>query len=299
MRIAVTGAAGFVGSNLCHKLWMSGYDVTGVDNLQFGYEDNLPKDMPFKKYGIDAMYYVLNDYDIIVSCHTANIIYAMTNPMETWHTNCADTIEMFGKFNGKIIYTSTSSIYGNAPAIPTPEDSPLNMTNSYARSKYAPELFLRDRGNYTTLRLTNTYGRFQRPDHPYSGIIGKMVGAALNGEKIKIYGDGSQTRDFIYVDDVVDAIIKAIELPALNTEINIGTGKETSVIDVANEIALEIPDMQEWEFVDGRPIDNITRRCLDIKKAEQLLDWSPRVNLREGIKRTIEWLSSTPTTYQK
>ena len=126
-----------------------------------------------------------------------------------------------------------------------------------------------------------------------------MVGAALNGEKIKIYGDGSQTRDFIYVDDVVDAIIKAIELPTLNTEINIGTGKETSVIDVANEIALEIPDMQEWEFVDGRPIDNITRRCSNIKKAEQLFDRSPRVNLREGIKRTIEWLSSMPTTYQK
>lgn len=298
MKILVTGSAGFIGGNLCHKLWMAGYDVTGVDNLQFGYEDNMPNDMPFKKYGIDAMYYVLNNYDIIVSCHTANIIYAMTNPMKTWETNCNDTIEMFSKFNGKVIYTSTSSIYGNAPAIPTPEDSPLNMTNAYARSKYAPELFLQDRGNYTTLRLTNTYGRFQRPDHPYSGVIGKMIGSAMNGDKVRIYGDGSQTRDFIYVDDVVDAIIKAIELPALNTEINIGTGKETSIKQLADTVSHHFNNFQV-EYVNGRPIDNITRRCLDIKKAEQLLDWSPRVNLEKGVRRTIEWLSSTPTTYQK
>lgn len=298
MKILVTGSAGFIGGNLCHKLWMAGYDVTGVDNLQFGYEDNMPKDMPFKKYGIDAMSYVLNDYDIIVSCHTANIIYAMTNPMETWQTNGNYTIDMFNNFNGRIIYTSTSSIYGNAPVIPTPEDSPLNMTNAYARSKYAPELFLQDRGNYTTLRLTNTYGRFQRPDHPYSGVIGKMIGSAMKGEKVKIYGDGSQTRDFIYVDDVVDAVIKAIQLPALNTEINIGTGKETSIKQVADIVSQHFNDFHV-EYVDGRPIDNITRRCLDIKKAEQLLDWSPRVNLENGIRKTIEWLASTPTTYQK
>ena len=103
MRILVTGAAGFVGSNLCHKLWMSGYDVTGIDNLQFGYEDNLPKDMPFYKMSVGDVNKFANRFDILVSCHTANIIYAMNNPMETWQTNCNDTIEMFGNFKGKII----------------------------------------------------------------------------------------------------------------------------------------------------------------------------------------------------
>lgn len=266
MKILVTGSAGFIGGNLCHKLWMAGYDVMGLDNLQFGYKDNMPKDMPFYLMSVGDVNKFANRFDIIVSCHTANIIYAMTNPMETWQTNGNDTIGMFSNFNGRIIYTSTSSIYGNAPVIPTPEDSPLNMTNTYARSKYAPELFLQDRGNYTTLRLTNTYGRFQRPDHPYSGVIGKMIGSAMKGEKVKIYGDGSQTRDFIYVDDVVDAVIKAIQLPALNTEINIGTGKETSIKQVADTVSQHFNNFQV-EYVDGRPIDNITRRCLDIKKS--------------------------------
>lgn len=298
MKILVTGSAGFIGGNLCHKLWMAGYDVIGLDNLQFGYKDNMPKDMPFHQMDVRFGKKIVNEYDILISCHTANIIYAMTNQMETWQTNGNYTIDMFNNFNGRIIYTSTSSIYGNAPVIPTPEDSPLNMTNAYARSKHAPELFLQDRGNYTTLRLTNTYGRFQRPDHPYSGVIGKMIGSAMKGEKVKIYGDGSQTRDFIYVDDVVDAVIKAIQLPALNTEINIGTGKETSIKQVADTVSQHFNDFHV-EYVDGRPIDNITRRCLDIKKAEQLLDWSPRVNLEKGIRRTIERLSSTPTTYQK
>lgn len=291
MKIAISGAAGFVGSNTCHKLLELGYDVTGIDNLQFGYAENLPKGINFFERGIHQFLYEVNNYDVIVSCHTANIIYAMNEPLKTWETNCTDTIELFSRFKGKIIYTSTSSIYGNAPVIPTPEDSPLNMTNAYARSKYVPELFLQDRGNYTTLRLTNTYGRHQRPDHPYSGVIGKMIGSALKGEPINIYGDGSQTRDFIYVDDVVDVIIKSIELPALNTEINIGTGIETSVSDVVQEISECMGKSVEVEMVDGRQIDNITRRCLDIKKAEQLLGWSPRVSLHEGIEKTIKWLS--------
>lgn len=288
MRIIVSGAAGFIGSNTCHKLLELGYDVTGLDNLQFGYADNLPEGFNLIERGVHQFLYDINNYDILISCHTANIIYAMDEPLKTWETNCTDTIELFQRFKGKIIYTSTSSIYGNAPVIRTPEDSPLNITNAYARSKYVPELFLHDRGNYTTIRLTNTYGRHQRPDHPYSGVIGKMIGSALNGEPVKIYGDGSQTRDFVYVDDVVDAIIKSIELPALNTEINIGTGAETSVRELADIIS-EYVDLKV-EYVEGRTIDNISRRCLDIKKAEQLLDWSPRVSLREGIEKTIEWL---------
>jgi nucleoside-diphosphate-sugar epimerase len=98
------------------------------------------------------------------------------------------------------------------------------------------------------------------------------------------------------VDDVVDAIIKAIELPALNTDINIGTGVETSIKELPDIIS-EYVDLNV-EYVEGRAIDNISRRCLDIKKAEQLLDWSPRVSLREGIEKTIEWISSL-TTCQK
>ena len=196
MRIIVSGAAGVIGSNLCHKLLELGYDVTGLDNLQFGYADNLPKGMNFFERGIHQFHYEVNNYDVFVSCHTANIIYAMEQPLKTWETNCTDTIELFQRFKGKIIYTSTSSIYGNAPVIPTTEDSPLNMTNAYARSKYVPELFLQDRGNYTTLRLTNTYGRHQRPDHPYSGAIGKMIGSAAVSNTLVLRQEDGRAAEF-------------------------------------------------------------------------------------------------------
>jgi len=289
-KIWISGCAGFVGSNLVKHLLQAGYKVGGCDSLQFGYADNLPKDFKFTAKPMHECLYEAMGYDILVHCATANIIYAQDKPLDTHLINNIDTVEFFNIFKRKIIYTSTSSVYGNADQLPTPEDAPKKMTNAYARSKYCAELFLQDRGNYTTLRLTNTYGSKQRPDHAYSGVLGKVLGAMLNETEIEIYGDGNQTRDFIYVDDVCMAIIKAIELPALNTEINIGTGVETSVnelIKIASEINYRSFTTRN---VKPREIDTVDRRCLDISKAKQLLGWHPKTSLSEGIKNTTKWV---------
>lgn len=290
-RIYVSGCAGFIGSNIFNYLTEAGFDVDGCDNLQFGYRENVLSDN-WQALDFDELVGKICNYDILIHCATSNIIYAQENPIETHKNNTIKTINLFEQFRGKIIYLSTSSVYGDADVLPTPEAAPKNLTNAYARSKYCAELFLRDRGNYTTLRLTNVYGINQRPDHPYSGVIGKVLDAMLNTGEIKIYGDGKQTRDFVYVGDVVDAVIRAIELPVQNTEINIGTGIETSVNDLI-KISEEIVGSNYLAYnTEPRSIDNINRRCLDNWLARELLGWSPKTTMREGLKITAAWLAS-------
>jgi UDP-glucose 4-epimerase len=292
-KIFITGCAGFVGSNVVKRLIELGHEVSGCDDLSFGYRQNLPEDFIFDQDDISNIEdFQIEGFDALVSCHTANIIFAQTHPIATHHTNTLDTINLFRQFDGKIIYTSTSSVYGNAEQLPTKEDTPIKLTNAYARSKYCAELFLQDRGDYTTLRLTNVYGTNQRPDHPYSGVMGKVLNTMLHGGEISVYGDGQQTRDFVYVDDVVDAIVKAIDLPAQNTEINIGTGIETSV----NQLIKIAEQYQNEEYkirnVTPRAIDTVDRRCLDNSKALELLGWSPKTDIHSGIAKTVDWLLS-------
>lgn len=291
-KIFITGCAGFVGSNVVKRLIELGHTVGGCDSMMFGYEKNLPEDFKFTKFDISGLELSDLDWDILVSCHTANIIFAQRNEIHTHQINTLDTIELFRDFRGKIIYTSTSSVYGNAEQFPTKEDAPIKLTNAYARSKYCAELFLQDRGDYSTLRLTNVYGTNQRPDHPYSGVMGKVLNTMLHGGEISVYGDGQQTRDFVYVDDVVDAIVKAIDLPAQNTEINIGTKIETSV----NQLIKIAEQYQNEEYkirnVTPRAIDTVDRRCLDNSKALELLGWSPKTDIHLGIAKTVDWLLS-------
>jgi UDP-glucose 4-epimerase len=258
MKIAITGAAGFVGSNLFNSYEGSG-NVFGIDNLQFGYEDNCEYDI----YVGEFLDFDLKNIDVLCHLATANIIYAIDNPIETFRTNALKTIELFDRFKGKIVYTSTASVYGNASGLPTKEAAPIQVSNAYDMSKHIAEQYLRKRGNYTTLRLSNVYGKNQRADHPYSGVIGKFTGADV----LTIYGDGEATRDYTNVVDVVRAIRMAVEQPAKNTEINIASGVETSI----NQIASYFDKPRTYKT--GRAIDKIDRRCLDTSRAKELLGW--------------------------
>lgn len=293
-KIFLTGCAGFIGSNLVHKLTDTSHAVYGVDNLDFGYAENLPKANNFA-WSVDDFSneaFSINSFDILIHCATQNLIYSSQNCLETFHFNALETIKLFERFKGKIIYTSTASVYNNAEIFPTPEDAEIITLGSYDKSKYIAELYLKQRGNYTILRLSNVYGKNQHPDHPYSGVIGKMIGAALKGEPIKIYGDGNSTRDYTAVEDTVDAIIKAIELPATECPINVATSVETSANDLCKRIWKALDKPQKYTRETPRSIDFITRRCLDISRAEKLLGWKPVVFLEEGIKKTIEWQKS-------
>lgn len=288
MRILITGAAGFIGSNLCNHFDQIGIDYCGVDNLSFGYEDNLINKENLCKFGFEKMDEVdVNNFDVLVHLACANIIYAQTNQVDTFRHNALNTFHLFRSFKGKIIYTSTSSVYGQADVFPTDENSAIRLSNAYDQSKYLSELYLQLRGNFTTLRLSNVYGNNQRPDHPYSGAVGKFIHCAMQKKPFLINGDGTATRDYTHVSDVLSAIMSAIEKPALWEAVNIGTGRETTGLKLAYMISDEMGVPFNVTFTDNRSIDIIQRRCLDIRKAERLLSWHPKVKLENGLKLTI------------
>ncbi len=299
MKIFITGICGFVGSNLANKLYDHSVNyVSGCDNLQFGYAKNLlPGINWIEKDFKDISEVELNKYDILIHCATSNIIYAQENQLDTFKTNAFESIKLIEKFNGKVIYTSTSSIYGQAKEIPTQEDCPENLTNAYDQSKCIVEKYLKLRGNFTTLRLSNVYGKNQRPENKYCGVVGKFIDQILNDKTITINGDGTDTRDYTYIDDVVWSLIIAIESNAVNTEINIGTGVETSSLKLPVVISSIIGKHPIIEFIDKRFIDKINRRCLDISKAEKILGWKPNYDLNEGLKLTINWQKNETGRY--
>ncbi len=288
MNILVTGCAGFVGSQLINRI--SGRNVVGVDNLQFGYADNINPDVNWTHLNFrDLSQDVLDQYDVLVHLATANIIYAMNNCIDTYRTNSLDTIGLFRRFKGKIIYTSTASVYGQALQLPTPESADIMPYNAYDMSKRIAELYLQKRGNYTTLRLSNVYGPGQRSKNPYCGVVGKFITAARTTGIMNIYGNGCDTRDYTYIDDVLDAICSAIERPAMNTEINIGSGAETSIIKVAWEVAELSGIPLKIIYTQPRSIDRINRRWLCIDKASDLLGYLPKWRLREGLSRFMSY----------
>lgn len=287
MRILISGSAGFIGSNVHYRIKQN-----GIDNFSFGVKKNVPKNHMMYEMGFECLPEdELNTYDILIHCATANIIYAIENPTKTFDINAVKTLDLFRKFKGKIVYTSTSSVYGDSSEIPTTENAEIRLSNAYDSSKYIAEEFLKQRGNYTTLRLSNVFGINQRPENPYCGVVGKFIGQYLNGQKISVIGGGNMTRDFTFVDDVVDAIELAVNQDAKNTEINIATGVETKIKDLAAMISSNY----ETHFV-RRQIDTINRRCLDIQKAERLLGWKPKTDLKTGLEKTIEWQKNE---YQK
>lgn len=297
MRIFITGIAGFVASNVANRLHELGHDIYGVDNLVFGCKENLHPDIKWDVRCISTITKgELNDYDVLLHMACSNIVFAINDPITTFNTNSVKSMEAIDKFGfyGKVVYTGTSSIYGNAVDIPTKEDAIINLTNAYDNSKYATELYLKERGLYTTLRLSNVYGRNQRQYGNVRGVIFGVLHSALQGIPIEINGDGTQTRDFTYIDDAVEAIITACLSQPLYTEVNIGTGKETSVNEVA-EMAVYIASLfgvnrSEITYIPRRGNDSVDRRCLSIVRAKNMLKWSPSTSLYKGMLETAEWM---------
>lgn len=290
--IFLTGAAGFIGSNIFNDRRIKECGVIGCDDLSFGYSSNvhITCGEKFLEKDFNNLTNVeLNSCDILIASHCSNIIYSQDNPVETFKNNALNTIRLFERFKGKIIYLSTSSVYNNASQIPTKEDSPIHCVNAYDTSKRIAELYLQKRGNFTTLRLNNTYGINQRPDSPYAGVLGKFIQCALDDKPMTIYGDGTDTRSYTCCDDVVSATIKAIGLPALNEEANIGSPEEISAMDLCRLVWKIVDKPVQYSIAKPRQIDSIKRRALDCTKAKELLGWEAKISLEEGIKKTILW----------
>ncbi len=305
-RIVVTGGAGFVGSNIVGRLLKEGAQVVVLDDFYTGAMENLPADDP----GLEIVRGSVTDYDLVrdvvkgaaVVFHEAarNIIVSTRNPREDYEVNIGGTLNVLlaARETGvpRTVYASSASVYGNPRYLPINEDDATNMLSPYAVSKFAGEnyckAFYESYGlSVAAVRYSNVYGTRQRPDNPYCGVIAKFFESAMNNEPPRIHGDGEQTRDFTYIDDVVEATLLAgISSKAEGQVYNVGTGRETTINQLAGIIIRITGAEVEPTYVDRRDIDNIRRRVVNIEKIRRELRWVPSVIIEEGLRRTYQWL---------
>lgn len=305
-RIVVTGGAGFVGSNIVRRLLKEGAQVVVLDDFYTGAMENLPAGDP----AIEVVRGTVTDYDLVrdvvkgaaIIFHEAarNIIVSTRNPREDYEVNIGGTLNvLLAARETKVprtVYASSASVYGNPRYLPINEDDATNMLSPYAVSKFAGENYCKAfyesyELSVAAVRYSNVYGLAQRPDNPYCGVIAKFFESAMNHEPPRIHGDGEQTRDFTYIDDVVEATLLAgLSSKAEGQVYNVGTGRETTINQLARIIIRITGAEVEPICIDRRDIDNIRRRVVNIEKIRRELRWVPSVTIEEGLRRTYQWL---------
>jgi UDP-glucose 4-epimerase len=307
-RVLVTGGAGFVGSNLVAQLVREhGCEVTVLDDFFTGSRDYLEGlDVEVVEGNVldrDIVAKSMQGRDAVFHLAGRNIIVSIERPREDMAVNIEGTFNVLEEALRadvtKVVYTSTSSIYGNPRQIPIDENELPSFLNFYSVSKFAGESYCRTFYEIYDLpvavvRYSNVYGDNQSPTNPYCGVIGRFIASAAGGESLVIHGDGEQTRDFTYVADACDATILAAESPkAIGEVFNVGTGVETSVNTLANTIFELLGREPDIRYVDRRDIDNIRRRVMNVEKLRHHLKFSPSYTLRRGLEETIKWYRAT------
>ena len=304
-RVLVTGGAGFVGGAVVRRLVDAGARVTVLDDLFTGKPETIPASAQFVEGSVTDQALVrelVGDASIVFHMAARNIIASTKNPRDDYETNIGGTLNVLMAAREtkleRVVYTSSTSVYGNPQSIPINEDAVIVPLSPYAVSKLGGEnycvAFYESYGlPMACVRYSNVYGPGQRPDNPYCGVVAKFFDAAIAGRPLAIHGDGEQTRDFTYIDDAVDAtLLSAIQPRAEGEVFNVGTGIETSVNDLARRVGQAIDRPVEIEHIDRRDIDNIRRRVVNIEKARRMLRWGPQVTLARGLARTAEWLEN-------
>jgi len=302
----VTGVAGFIGSNLADALLDCDHDVRGVDNLTTGREGNLNKlrtddDFTFHKTDIrdaDAMADATDGADYVF--HQAaipSVPRSVDAPVTTTDANCTGTATVLDAAReadvDTVVVASSSSVYGSTEQLPKVETMEPQPESPYALSKYYTEKLAIQfselyRIDTAALRYFNVFGPRQDPNGDYAAVIPKFIDLMLDGERPVIYGDGEQSRDFTYIDNVVQANIHAAEGDATGEAFNVGCGSRVTV----NELVDVLNDLLDTEFKpiydDPRPGD-VRHSHADISKAQDLLDYEPEIGFKKGLERTISY----------
>lgn len=304
MKVLVTGGAGFIGSHVVDAYLAAGHEVAVVDNLATGHRDYL--NSAAHLYEVDLRTPRLRDVfererPDVVNHHAAqaSVVASVADPRADADVNVLGTLHLLtlsAQYRvRRVVFASTGgAIYGNPRALPAKEDSPASPLSPYGISKVAGEYYVRYfQGTGLTwviLRYANVYGPRQDP-HGEAGVIAIFAAAMLDGRAPTIFGDGTQTRDFVFVEDVARANLRATTAPTSGLA-NIGTGVETSVNDIARHLAALSGFRGDALHAAPRP-GEVYRISIDPSHAAQWLGWTPTTPLVDGLRKTVEWCRST------
>jgi UDP-glucose 4-epimerase len=313
VRALVTGAAGFIGSTLVDRLLADGHAVLGLDNFATGRATNLEHLADNPGHAFVEADIVTADLHAILDEHRPEVVFHLAAQIDVRHSvadpqfdasvNVIGTVRLAeaARLTGvrKIVHTSSGgSIYGTPTQFPTPETAPTDPASPYAAGKVAGEIYLNAFRHLYGLDCShiapaNVYGPRQDP-HGEAGVVAIFAQALLEGRPTKVFGDGGKTRDYVYVDDVVDAFIRASGDAGGGQRFNIGTGIETSDRQLHSAVAAAVGGADDPEFHPDR-LGDLQRSCLDIGLAERVLGWRPQVELHNGIGRTVEYFRNLRT----
>ena len=307
-RALVTGGAGFIGSHLCERLLNDGYEVLCVDNYYSSTKDNIIHLMSNPRFEVirhDVTFPLYVEVDEIyhLACPASPVHY-QRDPVQTTKTAVHGSINMLGlakRTGAKILLTSTSEVYGDPQVHPQTEDywgyvNPIGPRACYDEGKRAAETLFFDYHRQHNLdikvvRLFNTYGPRM---HPHDGrVVSNFVVSALTGQPITVYGDGSQTRSFQYIDDLIDGLVKMMASGhEVTGPINLGNPGEFTIAELADMVISQTGTHAQVEYR-ALPQDDPVRRQPDITRAKQTLGWEPTITLADGLARTIEYFRTT------
>jgi len=312
MRIVVTGGAGFIGSHLCERLLADNHEVVCLDNFFTGRRENVSHLLDNRRFELvrhDVTLPILLEVDQIynLACPASPVHYQY-NPVKTVKTNVMGTLNMLGlakRVGARILQASTSEVYGDPDIHPQPESywgnvNPIGVRSCYDEGKRVAETLMMDyhRQNGVDtriIRIFNTYGtRMLEND---GRVVSNFIVQALRGTPLTIYGNGIQTRSFCYVDDLIDGMVRLMNVTegarpfSVHEPVNVGNPTEFTMNELANEVAAAVGVKVEITYC-PLPSDDPRQRRPDITRARELLGWSPEISLREGLKHTVAYFAS-------
>jgi UDP-glucose 4-epimerase len=310
----VTGAAGFIGSNMAERLLKEGHNVIGIDNCSTGLEMNVPNNKRMKFYKFDLTNYaaldlVFQENHIDVVMHfagNASIVNAMTNPTGDVQNNIVTTMNVANACIAhkvtRMLHASTMVVYG-ADNVGRKETDPCVPTSTYGLTKYAGERYALNCGartdlgfefNVTAFRMFNVYGPKQDLENPYQGVVAIFMGHMRSKRDIIIHGNGEQTRDFIYIDDVLEAWIKSIDNKKTYGEVfNLGSGTDLSIKYILDNVMKKMATNSIYQISVIRQPErqgDIKRCVSDSNKLQKAIKWKPKIEFEEGLDKFVNYV---------
>jgi len=310
LRVLVTGGAGFIGSHMAQRLLAQGHEVVVLDNESTGFRENVPREAHYIKgdvaneadvgrafdHGLDAVFHIAGQ---------ASTIRSFDDPSDDLRTNVQGAIcvlrHCIKHRVGRLLYASSMTAYGHPHELPVREDFPLGPVSYYGISKMAAERYVHATASRndldfefhaTSFRMFNVYGERQSLSNPYQGVVAIFIANLLRGEPIRIFGDGEQSRDFVYIADVVNAWVGALTNPAAHEQVfNLGTGTRRSVHDLIDAVLASRGVRRadyDVRYEKERPGDQRHMQA-DVAKISAALGWRPEVDFAEGMARTVRW----------